>query len=344
MLIYTEEQRQFADLVEEFLASEAPVSRTRVLRDAGQTHDEALWEQLVELGIPGILVAEEQGGLGLGMVEVAIAFEALGRHLVVSPALSAVLCAGLVDEPGALADGRVTALAWREHPRKADPAMVSVTRRDGQLFGLKQAVVDGQRADDFMVLGRDEAEGTGLYGVARDDPALQRQARVHIDHRDSADLLLNGAIATPRHVTTDTLRQAFDLGAIAVSAELLGIMARAFQLARAYLLEREQFGKKLGAFQALQHRAVDCYARITQARAVVLAAAQDPTPAHAALAYAWCSESAPQVCQEAIQFLGGIGMTDEHDIGLYLKRARVAAGTFGTASEARARWAHAHGY
>lgn len=344
MLIYTEEQQQFADLVEEFLATEAPVAHARALRDAGQTHDEALWEKLVDLGLPGILVSEEQGGLGLGMVEVAIAFEALGRHLVVSPALSAVLCAGLVDDPGALADGRVTALAWREHPRKGNPALVSVTRRDGQLVGLKQAVIDGQRADEFMVLGRDEAERPRLYAVSGDDPALQRQPRVHIDHRDSADLVLDGVVATPRQVDPDTLRRAFDLGAIAVSAELLGIMTRAFQVARAYLLEREQFGKKLGAFQVLQHRAVDCYARITQARAVVLAAAQDPTPAHAALAYAWCSESATLVCQEAIQFLGGIGMTDEHDIGLYLKRARVAAGTFGTASEARARWATAHGY
>ena len=306
MLIYTEEQQQFADLVEEFLASEAPVARARALRDAGQTHDDALWAQLVELGIPGILVPEASGGLGLGMVEVAIAFEALGRHLVVSPALSSVLCAGLVDDRGALADGRVTALAWREHPRRAEPSTVDLTRRGGQLFGRKQAVVDGQRADDFIVLARDEAEGPGLYTVASSEAGLRRQARDHIDHRDSADLVLDGASASALHRAPVPVQRALDLGAIAVSAELLGIMARAFQLARAYLLEREQFGRKLGAFQVLQHRAVDCYARITQARAVVLAAAQDPTPANAALAYAWCGESALHVCQEAIQLFGGL--------------------------------------
>ena len=347
-LVLTEEQQQLRDTVRGLVSERAPLSWRRSLRDAGQTHDPELWGLLVELGAPGILVSEAQDGLGLGLVELTTVMEALGRHDPPTPLLSSVLAARLMEDARTVAAGEIVALAWREHPRSADPQQVKTfatgTRSEFRLHGRKCAVLDATHATRFLVTAKDVNGALGVYEVNADAPGLHRAPLTRIDHRDVADLRFEGCLAHRIDGAAACLDDALDHGRIALAAELLGLTESAFSMTRAFLVEREQFDRKIGSFQAIQHRAVDCYARLVQARAVVLAAALEPGPASAALALCWTAESALHIGQEAIQLHGGIGMTDEHDVGFFLKRTRVAAETFGPPSEQRRRWAAAHGY
>lgn len=350
MLVLTEEQQQLRDTVQQLVASEAPLSRRRALRDAGETWDAGLWDQLVELGAPAILVAEEHGGLGLGLVELCLVMEALGRHDAPTPLLSSVLAQGLHPDPeaqAAIAEGTVFAVAWREHPRRAAwSANHSFASHDhDRLHAEKQGVLDLGAASRLVVLAsRGTRSPTRAYEVDPAGGGVTVKVLSRIDQRDAADLVLEEAPARLLGEGPPDLDTAFDTARVALAAELLGICEAAFELTRSFVCEREQFGRKIGSFQVIQHRLVDCFARLQQARAVVLAAAQAPGPASAALALCWTSEAALHICQEAVQLHGGIGMTDEHDLGFFLKRARVASVLLGSPSELRGRWAAAQGY
>jgi alkylation response protein AidB-like acyl-CoA dehydrogenase len=337
-----EDQQLLAESAKQILEAEAPISRFRVLRDAGQTQDQPLWAQLVELGWPAIPFSEEAGGMGWGLPEICIVMEALGNHLAMTPMLS-VMLAGVLDPDAGAAEGRVVALASREGSAHQGPEISPCASRvtAGRLSGAKGPVLDGMAADVFLVTAMD-GEELALFRVDAAD--AERRALGRLDSRDAAQVDFNEAPAERLPITLEALDQAMDQATVAISAEMLGGAQAALDMTLAYLKERVQFDKPIGSFQVLQHRAVDCYIAIALARAAVYAAARDPDPLLVSLAKTRCNDAFLEVAKEAVQLHGGIGMTDEHDIGFLLKRARVASLTLGTSAYHRDRWGRLQGY
>ena len=333
----SEAQQMLAESAAEVLAASAGPERLRELRSAGVSVDAPLWAQLVELGWPAIPAPEEQGGLGWGLAEQAVVFEALGRFLAPTPLLSTVLF------PGTALDGQVTALAWQE--RSGDGGLefssCGAACAGGTLTGDKVEVHDGAAAGRFVVLARSGSE-LGLFEVHAADAQVQPGRRM--DGRDVASVSFDSAPASPCALSLDQLGSALDRAAIALAAEALGGAQAVFDITIAFLKERVQFEQPIGAFQALQHRAVDCFVAIELARATVLAAAADPSPQLASLAKARAGAAYRHVAKEAVQLHGGIGMTDECDVGFYLKRALGLSHTLGSARYHRDRWARLRGY
>lgn len=320
-LLLSEDQVMLADSAREFLDAEAPPSRFRALRDAGKVHDADLWARLVELGWPSIPFSEDQGGLGMGLAEVAIVIEAMGYRLVAAPMVSAVGASVLDPSFGAQA-GRVLGVAWREHARDRDPARVATVATDGRITGRKLGVLDGTTAEAFVVSAR-VGDEIGLFRVKASDATVIPLSR--IDHRDAADVVFEGAPGERLDGGLDLLRRGVEAMDVANAAEWLGGMCGAFDRTKAYLHERRQFGVPIGSFQALQHRAVDLFIQIELCRSAVMQAAREPTSAWVELARIKCAETYLAVAKESVQMHGGIGMTDECDIGFFTKRAMVAA-------------------
>lgn len=320
-LLLSEDQAVLASSAREVLERVAPVSVFRALRDAGRVHDPALWAQLVELGWSAIPFSEAHGGLGMGLPEVAVLMEALGTQLVATPMLSAV-AAAVVDPGFGSAQGRVLALAWREAARGQDPAQVRTEVRGGRLHGRKRGVLDGTTAEAFVVSAL-EGGAVRLFRVAAADAGVVPLSRV--DHRDAADLVLAGAPCEPVEGGLELLQTAVRHVHVARAAEQLGEMAELFRRTKAWLSERRQFGVPIGSFQVLQHRMVDLFMQIELCRSAVLQAAREPTEAWSELARIKCAEVALLVAKESVQMHGGVGMTDECDVGLFVKRGMVAA-------------------
>lgn len=321
MLVLTEDQELLRQSARDVVAGERAVQRLRAMRDAGRRDDPELWERLVDLGWPAIPYPEDAGGLGLGLPEAAVVMEELGRGLAPAPMASTIAAAAL-DPAFGDPTHRVVAFAWREHPRVARAEPVQTVFDGGRVSGRKVGVLDGSTAQALLV----SAHRAGRTVVCRVEP--DRGVTVvplnRMDHRDAADVVLHGA---PCDVVGDgdTLRRGLAHLAVALAAEALGAACGAFELTRAWLHEREQFGTPIGSFQALQHRMVDAFVQLELTRSAVLQAARDPTSAWASLAAHKAGETFLHVAKEAVQLHGGIGMTDEHDVGFYLKRAMVLA-------------------
>ena len=315
LLVLTEDQQMLAQSAAEFVAAEATVARFRANRDADKTWDPELWAQLVELGWNGI-------GL-MGLPELSVVIEALGAHLVQTPLVSVAAAAALGegDSPEVLSF--------------AFDAQCAV--QDGRLTGTARGVLDAGIASAFAVL----ADGH-MYRIDAADVAITHLTR--LDYRDAGNLSFEGVPAAPIDGDADTMSRCRDHATVAQCAEMLGAMGQAFKMTLDYLKEREQFGVKIGSFQALQHRAVDLFIEIELCRSAVMVAARDPHPRLVSLAKARCSDGIMKICNEAIQLHGGIGMTDEHDIGFYLKRAMVSSQTLGTSAWHRDRYARERGY
>lgn len=349
-LVRTEDETLLADAARGFLDQAAPVSHLRGLRDAGRTHDPALWDEMVKMGWAGVLVPEDQGGSDMGHAAAGVLAQEMGKTLVASPFLSTAVMAATalrqVSDDRArealqrIAGGGVTyALAIDEGPKFAPDDTQMQARRDGNGFrldGEKRFVVDGGFADRLLVLARTEA-GLTLFDLPADRDGITRDPRRMIDSRDAARVTFEAVEATGEDVlgTVDdamaVLRPALEAGQAALAAEMTGLAAGAFGMTVDYLKERKQFGVPIGSFQALQHRAAHlwCETEVT-ASAVLHAGRQlDADPANAtlavALAKARATETAQLAVQEGVQMHGGIGMTDAFDMGFYMKRARVAA-------------------
>ena len=314
-LVLTEDQTLLAESATEFARAEAPLSRFRAQRDAGRTRDSELWAQLVDLG---------WGGLALmGLPELTVVMEVLGRTLVQTPLVSLAASAVL----GEGEDGSVLAFAFDG----------SVTQDGDRIHGTARGVLDAGAATALAVL-------VGGQMLRVDIADVEVKPLTRIDFRDAADIVMDGAAVTPIAGNAETWSRCRDGATVAQCAEMLGTMCGAFEMTLAYLKEREQFGVKIGSFQALQHRAVDLFIEIELSRTSVMAAARDPRPATVSLAKARCNDALLKICNEAVQLHGGIGMTDEHDIGFFLKRAMVASRTLGTSAWHRDRFARARGY
>ena len=341
--VLTEEQALLAETAREFFAAQAPVLRLRAMRDRGGRFDHDLWRATADLGLAGVAVAEAYGGSGFGHVGVGAVMEAAGRTLAATPLVGTAViapivlaAAGRTDLLSAAALGeQLYALALDEGAHHAPDMVATTATRDGsgwRLSGHKRFVPEGDVADVIIVAARAGA-GVSLFLVTHDAAGQTRTPLNALDSRAYADIAFDGSAAEligPEGAGTSLLEPALDAGRVALAAEMLGIAEAAFALTLDYLKTRQQFGQLIGSFQALQHRAALIATDLELTRSAVRAAAialdgrGNDAAQLASLAKARAGASVHKVTNEAIQMHGGIGMTDASDVGLYLKRARVA--------------------
>jgi alkylation response protein AidB-like acyl-CoA dehydrogenase len=377
-LVLSEDQELLAKTAADFVSEKSPVARMRELRDERDPDgfSRALWKEMAELGWVGIPFPEAHGGAEMGLAELAVVLEALGRNLAPEPFLSTVLLGGQAllqggsDAqktewlPGVASGDKLLALAQQEPKSRFDLHRVATrAERGGDAFvltGEKIAVLDGASADAIVVVARSDGAETDEAGITlflvpagTDGLRVERQWRV--DSRQAALVHLDGVrVGADAVIGTEggglpLLSQVIDYATVGIAAEMLGSMSEAFERTLAYLKDRLQFGVPIGSFQALKHRAANLFIEVELCRSAVMAAARavdeglEEAPRLVSLAKARCSEAGILVANEAIQMHGGIGMTDEHEIGFYLKRARAAELTFGDAAWHRDRWARLAG-
>lgn len=345
----TPEQKLLAETVATFVKQRSPVARFRKLRAAHAPWDPEIWAHMGELGWLSVPFPEEVGGFGGGMVEVSIILEGLGRALAPEPYLASVVLAGLaLARAGSpeqherwlapMIEGRTAlALAFAERDTRHQAGTPATTaERDGggwRLTGEKQFVLGGHQAHGFVVTAR-TPEGLGLFMVDPDHPGVERQPLRTIDGQGAARLVLRGAVVgedqrlgEPGDAATAVLERVLDLGAAAACAEGVGVAQAMLDMTVAHLKERRQFGVPIGSFQVLQHRAVDMFVEVQLLRSMSVLATVNADASDDALrrrsvsaAKAKLGTAGRFVSQQAIQLHGGIGITDEHDIGLYWKR------------------------
>jgi acyl-CoA dehydrogenase len=344
------------------VADRAPVAHLRKLRDtrdaSGFSRD--LWKEFASMGFAGILVPEDNGGSGLGHVEAGIVMEEIGRNLTPSPFLSTALLGvtALKRAGGAragellakVASGDVLlALAVDECAKHGPSKIETEAKRAGNGFvlkGEKTFVVDGHVADYLIVAARtsggpDDKDGVTLLLVDRKAKGVSVERTIMVDAHNAARITFDDVAVDADAVLGEVdnggklLSVILDVGRACVASELVGVSEEAFGRTIAYLRDRKQFGKAIGEFQGLQHRASHLFCELEVTRAAVLKALQvlDETPDEAApyvaLAKARACVSTDLAVREAVQMHGGIGMTDAIDIGLFMKRARVGIELFG---------------
>lgn len=347
-LLLSEEETMLQDAARGFLDGAAPISAFRKLRDAGQAFDPGLWAEMAQMGWAGILVSEEAGGADMGHAAAGILAGEMGKTLAASPFLStAVIAATALRDTGGealieIASGRRTyALAIDEGQKFAPLNIKTEARTEGNgyvLNGSKCFVVDGGFADNILVLARtgDGADDLTLFDLPKDTHGLDIASRPMVDARSAAAITLDDVAATGDHIVgslngaMDVLRPALMAGQAALAAEMTGLSAGAFAMTLGYLSERQQFGRLIGSFQALQHRAAHLWSQIEVTSSAILNAGRmldsdaDRAGLAVSLAKARAADTAKLAVIEGVQMHGGVGMTDAFDIGFYMKRARVS--------------------
>ncbi|HET7794800.1 MAG TPA: acyl-CoA dehydrogenase family protein [Rhizobacter sp.] len=365
-LVLTEEQNMLRDSARSFLADNAPVSQLRKLRDS---HDadgfsRPLWKQFAEMGFSGVLIPEAHGGLGLGLVEAGVVMEEIGRHLSASPffassvvAATALLRAGSETQKQAylprLASGELIATLAVDEAAKHQPKNISLkAEKAGSgyvLNGSKTFVIDGHVAGLLIVAARTsggagEVAGVTLFLVDPRSAGVEIERVVAVDAHNTARVRFSQVKVDANAVLGEVgeawgvLGAALNAGRAAAAAELLGVAEETFARTVAYLKERQQFNKIIGEFQALQHRVAHLYCEIEFTRSAVLKALQalDEGSALAgglsSVAKAKAGSTATLAVQEGVQLHGGMGMTDEFEMGFFMKRARVLQELYGDAN------------
>ena len=377
-LVLTEEQEMLRDSARGFLDEKAPVAALRKLRDTNDEtgFDRDLWKEMAEMGWAGILVDEEHGGADFGFVGAGVVAEEMGRTLTASPFLStSVLAATALKKiagdahkqeylPKIAAGETLFALAVDE-TRKHGPAKTAMAAEKAgngfKLSGDKTFVADGHVADKIIVAARSagsagEEDGLTLFLVDAKAKGVSVERTLMVDSRNAARIRFDGVEATGDDVIGEVdggyaaLEGVLNAGRAGLAAEMSGAAQQAFKMTADYLKERKQFGAEIGSFQALQHRAAHLYSEIELMKSAVLKALQD-LDAHYGMAGPICTlakakagEVAKLASQEAVQMHGGIGMTDEYDIGFYMKRIRVAQEMFGDTAFHTDRLAQLRGY
>ncbi len=362
-LVLNDEPAMLRDNARGFLAKNAPIAHLRGLRDKRDADgfSRALWKDFVEMGWAGILVPQDYGGLGLGHVEAGVVMEELGHTLTPSPFLStAILAATAIARGGSdqqkkhylpklVAGELIATLAVDEtakhHPEKI--AMPAARSGNGfKLSGAKTFVLDGHVANILLVAARTagkacDANGITLFIVDSHAPGVRIERTATVDTHNAARITFEDVSVGADNVLGkvdaghDLLEGVLNVGRALVAAEMVGASEEAFGRTVAYLKDRKQFGKAIGEFQALQHRAAHLYCELEVTRAAVLKALQtlddsfDRAGPIVSVAKARAGLSATLAVQEAVQMHGGIGMTDEFDIGLFMKRVRVCQELFG---------------
>ena len=374
-LYLDDDQVMLRDMAKEFVADHAPVSHLRQLRDANDStgFSRDLWKRFAEMGLTGILIGADHGGSGLGHVEAGIVLEEIGRNLSPSPFLSTAVAAVAALKgtphadrwfPGIVAGETVAAVAIDEGAKHNDRIAMTAERSGNgfRLSGVKQFVTHGHVADVIVVAARtagtadDDDDGITLFAVDRGAARLTITPERLADSGLAARLSFDGvevdadAVIGEVDAGGDRLSALLAAGRTGAAAEMLGVGGGAMDMTIGYLRQRKQFGVAIGSFQALQHRAAHLYSEMEVARAAVLKAQQllDAGDSGAdeavSVAKAMTGMATTLAVQEGIQMHGGIGMTDEYDIGFYMKRARVLAELFGDANFHADRLARAAGY
>jgi alkylation response protein AidB-like acyl-CoA dehydrogenase len=354
--LLTEDQQQIRQTARDFVQRRLPVGHLRRLRDTADPEgfSREAWRELAALGMAGIPVAAEHGGGGLGYTELGLVLEECGRTLAPTPFLSTVVlgAGALGPEHGDLLRGicsgeQIMAFAHEEGRRHA-PYEIATRAQDDSLSGEKTFVLDGHVADAFVVVARAGGDLT-LHLVPARAPGVTVERTVMVDSRNAARVRFDGARGE-RIGGADLLDRLLDRARIALAAEMLGGLQEAFDRTIAYLKVRKQFDVPIGSFQALKHRAAQMYCEVELCRSIVADALRaideerPDLPALASVAKARASDAFLHITAEAIQMHGGVGVTDELDIGFFYKRARVAELTFGDAAFHRDRFARLRGY
>ncbi len=377
-LVLTEEQEMLRESARGFLDEKAPVSALRKLRDdndpTGFSRD--LWKEMAEMGWAGILVDEQHGGADFGFVGAGVVAEEIGRTLTASPFLStSILAATALQKIGAdahkqehlpkIAAGEALfALAVDETRKHGSAKTAMVAEKAGNAFKLsgdKTFVADGHVADKIIVAARSagspgEQDGLTLFLVDAKANGVSVERTMMVDSRNAARIKFDNVEATGDDVLGEVdggymaLEGVLNAGRAGLAAEMSGAAQQSFSMTMDYLKERKQFGKEIGSFQALQHRAAHLYSEIELMKSAILKALQD-LDGHYGMAGPICSlakakagEVAKLASLEAVQMHGGIGMTDEYDIGFYMKRIRVAQEMFGDPAFHADRIAQMRGY
>ncbi len=375
-MILNEEQQLLKESAEGFFAEKAPVSQLRQLRDDACEvgYSAELWAEMSEMGFSGLLVSEEQGGTGFGVTGAGVVAEAMAKTLSASPFLatsvmgaSLLEAAGSAEQKAILAEismGKTIVTLAVDETSKHNPESTSLkaVAADGGyvLSGLKTFVPEGHVADKIIVLARTSGEagdsdGLSLFLVDRGMAGLIVDRTSMADSRNWAKLtfekvkVAHAALIGTEGKALEVLEPVLDRARIVVAAELLGIAQECFDQTISYLQERKQFGVLIGSFQALQHRAAQLFSEIEVTRSAVMKAMQMADAGgdikwFASLAKAKANKIAEKATNEAIQMHGGIGMTDEFDMGFYIKRARVLQAFCGDFNYHADRFARCAGY
>ena len=365
-MVLNEEAGMLKDAARGFLADSAPVAQLRKLRDTDNADgfDRKTWAAMAEMGWTSVLVPEDQGGVEMGYVAAGVIAEEMGRTLTASPFVStAIMGATALSRfgsdgqkgewlPRIAAGEAITAIAVDEG-RKHNPTSVATkAERSGngfKLSGRKSFVAEGHVADMLIVSARTagsetEARGVSLFLVPMAAAGLTVDRIKTVDSRNFATVTLDGVEVTADAVLGEVdgglkaLEAVLDAGRAGLSAEMSGSAQQCLESTVGYLKERKQFGQIIGTFQALQHRAAHLYSEVELGKSIVLKALQtlDAAPDHAAMmvsaAKAKLGQVAQLAAQEGVQMHGGMGMTDEFDIGFFMKRIRVAEALYGDAN------------
>ena len=378
-LVLNEEQRLLQDSARDFLAANAPVEALRQLRDKRDAtgYSPSVWKTMAELGWAGIILPEEYGGLDFGFTGMGVVLEETGRTLTASPIFaSAVVGASTLILAGNSAQkelllpqisaGKLTFALALEESHRHSPSHIATRAKlkEGNylLNGAKTFVVDGHCADKLIVAartgGEDErsSEGITLFLVDPLAPGVSRQRTIMVDSRNSANISFDNVSIPATEVIGEVdkawpvLEVVLDRARVAIAAEMMGCAEETFERTVEYLKERVQFDVHIGSFQALQHRAAHMRSEIELCRSVIFQALatvdENPSqlPLLASLAKARLNELVKLVTNEAVQMHGGMGVTDELEIGFFLKRARVAMQLFGDTGFHKDRYATLCGY
>ena len=372
----SEEQQMLQASAKDFVARESSLKRIRELREDALGFSKDTWKKMADLGWQGILFPEQFGGLGQGMVEMIVVMEELGRGLMPEPMLSSILLGGNAvllagtdaqreEWIGGLIEGRhFLSLGYLERQSRYDPFDVSTeAKKSGKswvLDGEKIFVPDAEVAERIVISARAggnrrSREGVELFLVKKDAPGVTLVPIPTMDWRRQYLVKLDGVKVDEANRLSgaeggDALEAALDRATVGLCGEMLGAMNEAFRMTLEYLKTRVQFGVPIGSFQALKHRAADEYVQTELSRSSVYFAAMAldenmPEAARAvSTAKARCNDAFNLVANESIQMHGGIGMTDEHDIGFFFKRARVSKVTLGDSDYHRDRYARLKEY
>lgn len=370
--VLTEDQEMLRETAIAFTRDELPITHLRKLRDDEKNGvDPATRKKLAELGFFGVIIPDEPGGEHFGLVGLGQILEAQGRTLAATPLMQTALVGASAIQLGGSAEqqaywlpkiaaGEATfALALDETPHFNPLQIGTEAESNGQgytLNGLKKFVPDGHHADIFIVVARTFGEagdrhGITLFLVPSDADGVSVQPLKTLDAHGAAHVTFDEVIVKEDHVLgpvdkgADILEPLLDRAAIGMAAEMLGASEAAFEMTLEYMNQRKQFGQLIGSFQSLQHRMAAVFTEIELTRSCVAAALsavdenRNDVSELASLAKARASDTVHLMSNECVQLHGGIGMTDDADPGLYLKRARVQEALYGSAGYHRDRFA-----
>lgn len=376
-LAFNEEQRALKDSVRNFAKDQSPIESFRALRNQADSIGfyNAVWQSMIELGLSGALFPEAYGGFDFGCTGLAGCMEELGRHLVASPLLAsalsgtAILHAGNEEQkqtllPQIISGEKIVALACDEGHHHQPKNISTSAIREGHTFilnGSKTRVISGISANLFVIAARTsgdvgDTQGISLFLVDASTDGIQRETVTLVDSQRYTRLTLNNVCIPDSHVIGEidkgfqALDKALDVGRICLATEMFGGMQEIFERTVQYLKERKQFGVLIGTFQALQHRTAHMFTEIEMCKSILMLALDaleknaDNAPQLISAAKAKISDTYELISNEATQMHGGIGVTDELDIGLFLKRARVSSELLGSARFHYNRYATLEGF